>query len=147
MESKFWWIENSIPENESRSGCLRASVVAKYRNFSKMRVCVWKWFRTHAGRKDLTPGSKIVLWSICERYRAETMSSHDAYAYYAKMVGLSRNTVGACVSELVDRGILWIALENERTLVRKAKAGVRKHILLVGLGVVMIEQMHENERS
>ena len=108
---------------------------------------MWKWFRTHAGDRTLSPGSKLTLWAICERYRAETMSSHDAYAYYAKMIGLSRNSVGACVSELVDKNILWIALENERTLVRKAKAGVRKHILLVGLGVVMIEQMHENERS
>jgi hypothetical protein len=47
------------------------------------------------------------------------------------------------VDELVDAGILWIAVEGERRIVKQAKPGVRKHLLLVGLGVVMIEELSE----
>jgi hypothetical protein len=47
------------------------------------------------------------------------------------------------VDELVEAGILWIAVEGERRIVKQAKPGVRKHLLLVGLGVVMIEELSE----
>jgi len=59
------------------------------------------------------------------------------------MTGLNRRTVGRCVDELVAAGILWIAVEGERRIVKQAKPGVRKHLLLVGLGVVMVEELAE----
>ncbi len=143
MLEEYWWIENGIPKHESKSGCVRASVRAKFKSFSKMRACVWKWFRSRAGDTSLRPATKLVLWAICERHRILSCSSHDAYVYYGKMTGLNRRTVGRCVDELVDAGILWIAVEGERRIVKQAKPGVRKHLLLVGLGQVMIEELSE----
>ena len=122
---------------------VRASVLSKYKSYSKLKACVWKWFRSRAGDTSLRPATKLVLWAICERHRIDTFSSHDAYVYYGKMTGLNRRTVGRCVDELVDAGILWIAVEGERRIVKQAKPGVRKHLLLVGLGVVMVEELAE----
>ena len=143
MNDQFWWIENSIPDKESESGCVRASVLSKYKSYSKLKACVWKWFRSRAGDTSLRPATKLVLWSICERHRILSCSSHDAYVYYGKMTGLNRRTVGRCVDELVEAGILWIAVEGERRIVKRAKPGVRKHLLLVGLGQIMIEELSE----
>ena len=134
MLEEYWWIENGIPKHESKSGCVRASVRAKFKSFSKMRACVWKWFRSRAGDRTLSPACKLTLWAICERFRVETFSSHDAYSYYAKMIGMNRRSVGRAVSALAEKGLIRVALEEERKLVEKAIAGKRKHILLVGLG-------------
>lgn len=146
MDRDFWWIENGVPENERLSGCVRKSVRERYKNFSKMRQVVWKWYRSRAGDTKLSPASKLTLWAICERFRVETFSSHDAYKYYAKMTGLSNKTVGRCVSELIERGVLWCAKENERVLLKKAAPGVRKHLLLVGLGYLLVVELREVER-
>jgi hypothetical protein len=143
MDDQYWWIENSIPDKENESGCVRASVLSKYKNYSQLKSCVWKWFRSRAGDTSLRPATKLVLWSICERHRILSCSSHDAYIYYGKMTGLNRRTVGRCVDELVEAGILWIAVEGERRIVKQAKPGVRKHLLLVGLGKIMIEELSE----
>ena len=134
---EYWWIQSGVIEDEKRSGIVRASVANKM-NYSQLKQAVWKWYRKHAGRSDLTIASKLVLWAICERYRM-TYSSHDAYVYYGKMTGLTRKTVGRAVQELVDKEVIWIAKEGERTLLKKVKAGVRKHILLVGLGVMLAD--------
>jgi len=141
MLDEYWWIENGIPKHESKSGCVRASVRAKFKSFSKMRACVWKWFRSRAGDRTLSPACKLTLWAICERFRVETFSSHDAYSYYAKMTGLSSKTVGRCVSELVRAEILWIAVEGEKRILKTAKPGVRKHLLFVGLGKLLVEEL------
>ena len=84
MNDQFWWIENSIPDKENESGCVRASVLSKYKNYSQLKSCVWKWFRSRAGDTSL------------------------------------------------------------RRIVKQAKPGVHKHLLLVGLGVVMIEELPES---
>ncbi len=89
----------------------------------------------------LSPACKLTLWAICERFRIETFSSHDAYSYYAKMIGLSSKTVGRSVNELVRNKILWIAVEGEKKIVKNAVPGMRKHLLLVGLGKVMIDEL------
>lgn len=133
----YWWIQSGVIEDEKRSGIVRASVANKL-NYSQLKQTVWKWYRMHAGRSDLTIASKLVLWAICERYRM-TYSSRDAYSYYAKMTGLSRKTVGRAIQELLDKDVIWIAKEGERVLLRKITSGVRKHILLVGLGVMLAD--------
>ena len=137
MVEDYWWIQSGVIEDEKRSGIVRASVANKL-NYSQLKQTVWKWYRMHAGRSDLTIASKLVLWAICERYRM-TYSSRDAYSYYAKMTGLSRKTVGRAIQELLDKDVIWIAKEGERVLLRKITSGVRKHILLVGLGVMLAD--------
>tara|TARA_Y100001938_G_C7942470_1_gene354997 strand:+ start:45 stop:491 length:447 start_codon:yes stop_codon:yes gene_type:complete len=144
MNDQFWWIENGVPQNEGESGCVRASVRDKFKNYSKMRGCVWQWFRSRAGNKKLSPASKLCLWAVCERFRWETFSSHDAYRYYGAMTGLSAKTVGRCVTELVKDKYLWVAVEGERRLLSKAIPGVRKHLLLVGLGSIMIKELKDH---
>lgn len=133
----YWWIQSGVIEDEKRSALVRRSCVDKL-NYSQLKQTVWKWYRMHAGRSDLTIASKLVLWAICERYRM-TYSSRDAYSYYAKMTGLSRKTVGRAIQELLDKDVIWIAKEGERVLLRKITSGVRKHILLVGLGVMLAD--------
>jgi hypothetical protein len=98
-----------------------------------MRQVVWKWYRSRAGDNQLSPASKLTLWAICERFRVETFSSHDAYSYYAKMTGVNRKTAGRGVGELIDQEIIWCVLEGEQKRLRRSQAKGRKHFLLVGL--------------
>lgn len=50
------------------------------------------------------------------------------------MIGVERRTVGRAITELIEKNVLWCVLENEKRLIKKAEAGKRKHLLLVGLG-------------
>tara|TARA_Y100000361_G_C11125638_1_gene325755 strand:- start:929 stop:1099 length:171 start_codon:yes stop_codon:yes gene_type:complete len=50
------------------------------------------------------------------------------------MIGLERRTVGRAITELIEKNVLWCVLENEKRMIKKAEAGKRKHLLLVGLG-------------
>jgi DNA-binding MarR family transcriptional regulator len=68
------------------------------------------------------------------------MSCRDAFSYLAKMTGLTPKTVGKAIQSLVDKEVIWLAVEGERVLLRKARRNGRKHILLIGLGVAMVEE-------
>ena len=139
METKFWWITtDSVIEEDV--GFVAYGVAKKYKSFAKLKGVVWKWFRRQAGRTDLNAAETLVLWAICERHRAESMSCRDAFSYLAKMVGLTPKTVGKEIQSLVDKKVIWLAVEGERILLRKARRNGRKHILLIGLGVALVEE-------
>ena len=133
-QDQYWWIVNGVPENEEHSAFVHVRFVNDFRDWKKLRTHLWAWFRARAGRTDISPVETLVLWAITERFRYQTFSSHDAYSYYAKMIGMNRRSVGRAVSALAEKGLIRVALEEERKLVEKAIAGKRKHILLVGLG-------------
>jgi hypothetical protein len=62
------------------------------------------------------------------------------------MVGLSRKSVGNSVKELIRQNVIWLALEEKNKLVEKAKPGQRKHILLVGLGKLLDEDLKREKK-
>jgi hypothetical protein len=78
---------------------------------------------------------------VCERYRWQTWSSHDAISYYCKMIGVHRTSASRGMSELLEKEVLWCVLEGERKRLRKSQAGGKKHFLLVGLGAHLREQV------
>lgn len=130
----YWWIVNGVPENEEENGFIQLRFVDEYRDWRILRKHIWNIYRRHAGRKDINAAATLTLWAVCERYRHSSFSSRDAYSYYAKMIGVERRTVGRAITELIEKNVLWCVLENEKRLIKKAEAGKRKHLLLVGLG-------------
>ena len=106
----------------------------------QMRSCVWRIFRRECGREDLSVSAKLVLWAVCERYRFETFSSHDAVSYYCKMIGVSRRTAGRGMKELIEKEVLWCVLEGKEGRLRKSQASGKKHYLLVGLANEIIKE-------
>ena len=140
-QQNVWWIVAGEVEDPQHSGLVRLSVARACKdNFAQLRQRVWKWYREQAGRVELNAGAKLVLWAMVERYRYETMSSHDAVSYYARMVGMNRKSVGRAVQELIEHNIIWCVLEDEKVRLRRSKAGGRKHFLLVGLGDLLIKE-------
>jgi hypothetical protein len=71
--------------------------------------------------------ARFVGWALCERWRYETWSSHDAISYYAKMTAVNRKSVGKAIAELSDAGLIWIVLEGEPKRLRKSQSGGKKH--------------------
>jgi hypothetical protein len=130
----YWWIVNGVPEDEEDSGFIQLRFVDEFSDWRKLRKHVWNIYRRHAGRRDINAAATLTLWAVCERYRHSSFSSRDAYSYYAKMIGLERRTVGRAITELIEKNVLWCVLENEKRMIKKAEAGKRKHLLLVGLG-------------
>ena len=130
---KYWWITEENVESES--GLIEQAVWYQYKDFRKLKRVAWKWFRARAGRKDLTPASKLVLWALVERHRYNCMGVRDSLSYISKMTGLNRHTVSRCVHELAseEKNIIWIAAESEKLLMRKIKKGYKTYILFVGL--------------
>ena len=138
----MWWLVEEI-ENESASAFVQTSVAKRYRSFGETKKIVWKWYRANVGRKDLSPASKLTLWAICERHRLEPCSSHDSNRYYALMCGMSHKTVSNALIELASeqKNIVWLADEENKTLMRKSRRGIRRHILLVGLNKLLKEEL------
>jgi hypothetical protein len=135
-EKNYWWLVNT--ETDQNSGYLYHSYVSEPKDFAEVRACVWRWYRSRAGNKNLSVSAKLILWSLCERWRWETCSSHDAIDYYAKMVGLNRKTCGRAIAELIDKNIIWLVLEDKPGVrLRKSQPSGRKHFLLVGLGTLI----------
>jgi len=127
----FWWVVPvEVPELH-RSALVPLACVSD--NYMKMRSCVWKIYRRECGREDLSVSAKLLLWAICERYRFETFSSHDAVSYYCKMIGVSRRTAGRAMKELIESEVVWCVLEGVEGRLRVSQASGRKHYLLVGL--------------
>ena len=109
-------------------------------NYMKMRSCVWKIYRRECGREDLSVSAKLLLWAVCERYRFETFSSHDAVSYYCKMIGVSRRTAGRAMKELIESEVVWCVLEGVEGRLRKSQASGKKHYLLVGLACEIVRE-------
>ena len=134
----YWWVIPSEIPRLHASGLVPLACVSD--NYMKMRSCVWRIFRRACGREDLTVSAKLVLWAVCERYRFETFSSHDAVSYYCKMIGVSRRTAGRGMKELIEKEILWLVLEGKEGRLRKSQASGKKHYLLVGLAYEIIKE-------
>ena len=133
--NKYWWLTEDEIEQPRESGLVSARAWAKYKSYAKQKALVWRWFRKQIGRKDLTPACKLVLWACCERHRHFSCSVNDKFTYLALMTGLDRRSVSNAIHALAseEKNIIWIASEGERLLMRKAKRGYKKHLLLVGL--------------
>jgi hypothetical protein len=130
---EYWWVTPHEVENLGKSALVPTACVRKQENYTKMRVCAWKIFRRACGREDLNMSSKMLLWSVVERYRFETWSSHDAISYYAKMIGTNRRSAGRGMKDLIEKEILWCVLEGEKKRLRMSQPAGKKHFLLVGL--------------
>jgi hypothetical protein len=139
LGDKFWWI--TTQDNiEDDSGFVSYALARRYKSFAKLKGVVWKWFRRQAGRTDLNASETLVLWAVCERHRSECMACRDSFSYLAKMTGLTPKTVGKSVVGLIEKKVLWLAVEEERVLLKKAKRGGRKHLVLVGLNAYMVRE-------
>ena len=132
VDKEHWWI-TARAEAEGKGTLVPIALARKDNDFSRVRSIVWAWFRRECGRTELSVGAKLMLWALCERWRYETWSSHDAISYYAKMTGVNRKTAGRGVGELIDQEIIWCVLEGEQKRLRRSQAKGRKHFLLVGL--------------
>lgn len=135
---EYWWVIPSEIPRLHASGLVPLACVGD--SYMKMRSCVWRIFRRACGREDLSISAKLVLWAVCERYRFETFSSHDAVSYYCKMIGVSRRTAGRGMKELIEKEILWLVLEGKEGRLRKSQASGKKHYLLVGLANEIIKE-------
>lgn len=134
----FWWVVPIEVPNLHRSGLVPLACVSD--NYMKMRSCVWKIYRRECGREDLSVSAKLLLWAVCERYRFETFSSHDAVSYYCKMIGVSRRTAGRAMKELIESEVVWCVLEGVEGRLRKSQASGKKHYLLVGLAYEIFKE-------
>lgn len=143
MKDLKWWVV--VETVDSKSGLISVNVASKFKNYAKLKRVVWKWYRQHLGRLDIGSSEKLVLWALCERY-GKSFSSHDAISYYGLMLGLSRQTVGKNLQKLMDKNIIWCAIDgNNQVMTRKLKAGVQhKHFLLVGLNKMLVESEKPN---
>lgn len=141
-DKEYWWLTDSI-EDERTSGLVRRAFVSESKNFNNVRAEVWRYYRSWVGDKSLSVSAKLILWALCERWRWETCSSHDAIDYYAQMTGVNRKTAGRAIAELVERNIIWLVLEDERVRLKKSQTSGRKHFLLVGLSYFIRSGQHE----
>ena len=82
-DKDYWWLTDSI-EDEKSSGLVRRAFVSESKDFAFVRGEVWRWYRSCVGDKTLSVSAKLILWALCERWRWETCSSHDAIDYYAQ---------------------------------------------------------------
>ena len=135
---EYWWVIPSEVPRLHASGLVPLACVSD--NYMQMRSCVWRIFRRACGREDLSISAKLILWAVCERYRFETFSSHDAVSYYCKMIGVSRRTAGRGMKELIEKEVLWCVLEGVEGRLRKSQASGKKHYLLVGLANEIIKE-------
>ena len=135
IDKEHWWITAHTIDDLKRSGFTPLALARKREGFADARQAVWQWYRSEvAGNESLSMSARFVCWALCERWRYETWSSHDAVSYYAKMTAVNRKSVGKAIAELSEHELIWIVLEgSERVRLRKSQASGRKHFLLVGL--------------
>ena len=135
IDKAYWWITaHSESERGEKTALIPIALARKESDFSRVRQIVWHWYRSEvAGNEALSMTARFVGWALCERWRYETWSSHDAISYYAKMTGVNRKTSGRAMTELIEKEIIWCVLEGEQKRLRKSQPGGKKHFLLVGL--------------
>ena len=140
IDKAYWWITaHSESERGEKTALIPIALARKESDFGRVRGIVWAWFRRECGSTDLSPSAKLTMWAVCERWRYETWSSHDAISYYAKMTAVNRKSVGKAIAELSEAGLIWIVLEGEPKRLRKSQSGGKKHFLLVGLAELVRE--------
>ena len=105
IDREHWWITAHAQE-QGAGTLVPISLARREGDFSRVRSVVWGWFRRECGRTDLSVSAKLIMWAVCERWRYETWSSHDAISYYAKMTGVNRKTAGRAMTELIDKEII-----------------------------------------
>ena len=66
MKNLKWWVV--VETVDSKSGLISVNVASKFKNYTKLKRVVWKWYRQHLGRLDIGSSEKLVLWALCERY-------------------------------------------------------------------------------
>lgn len=143
---KFWWISPEIVPKES--AVINLAVANRFKDYGKLKACVWRWFRAQVNRKDLSTRNKLILWSLAERFRGQSFSVWDSYTYLAMTIGISRRIFSKGMGELSELGIIWIAVEGEERLAFKKlpqQKRVKKHIVLVGLNNVLFEDLNKNQ--
>ena len=64
IKREYWWVSAGEVENESESPFIAMKYNSTFRDYSKLRKQVWNWYRARAGRTDLSPVSKLLLWSV-----------------------------------------------------------------------------------
>ena len=133
VSKDHWWITAHTSERERAGVFVPLELARREGDFVRARGVVWDWYRRECGRTDLSPSAKLIMWALCERWRYETWSSHDAISYYAKMTGVNRKTSGRAMTELIDKEVVWCVLEGEKKRLKKSQPGGKKHFLLVGL--------------
>ena len=128
----MWWIDYGLQNDRKQGGCSKEL----YFELSKKnyRTKLWRWGRKQIGRKDLTGSERLAVWSLVERFRLETFSSHDAVKYYALMTGMSRNSFSKAINGLIGKGVIQLVKEEEAGKVFESlERGGKRHFLLVGL--------------
>ena len=108
IDKAYWWItahSESEREGGEKTALIPIALARKESDFSRVRQIVWHWYRSEvAGNENLSMTARFVAWSLCERWRYETWSSHDAISYYAKMTAVNRKSVGKAIAELSEAG-------------------------------------------
>ena len=128
----MWWIQYGLKNDRKQGGCSKEL----YFELTKKnyRTKLWRWGRKQIGRKELTVSERLAVWSLVERFRLETFSSHDAVKYYALMTGMSRNSFSKAINGLIGKGIIKLVKEAEEGKVFESlERGGRRHFLFVGL--------------
>lgn len=145
MNDDKWWLVVQAIKKPNESGLIPFGVAKSYKNnYSKIKKVVWRWFRLHLDRKDLSSRDKLILYALCERYSAKTFSSHDSLSYISKMLGMNRHTISKGLQHMMDVGLIWCAIDSDKKVLRSLKAGVQhKHFLFVGLGFMLGESREE----
>ena len=133
IDKAHWWI-TAHAQAEEKTALIPIALARRENDFSRVRQIVWHWYRSEvAGNEDLSMTARFIGWALCERWRYETWSSHDAISYYCKMTGVNRKTAGRGVAELIDKEVIWCVLEGKPGRLRRSQARGRKHFLLAGL--------------
>ena len=130
IDKAHWWI-TAHAQAEEKTALIPIALARKEGDFSRVRQIVWHWYRSEvAGNEELSMTARFVGWALCERWRYETWSSHDAISYYAKMTAVNRKSVGKAIAELSEAGLIWIVLEGEPKRLRKSQSGGKKHLTI-----------------
>ena len=141
----YWWVQPELPGRDS--AIINLSVAKKYKKYQELKASVWFWYRGHMARKDIGSREKLLLYGICERYRGKSLSCTDSLSYFEKFLGMNRRTISKALNTLVDKEIVWLAVEGEEpvALKRLPKKRVVKHILLVGLNATLSENLNREK--
>ena len=108
IDKNHWWITTHENPSDRAGVFIPLALARRDGDFSRVRSVVWAWFRRECGRTDLSVSAKLIMWAVCERWRYETWSSHDAISYYAKMTGVNRKTSGRAMTELIEKKLFGV---------------------------------------
>ena len=64
MKEQKWWLVVEAIDGPEESGLIAYGVAMKYKNYSKLKKVVWKWYKKHLGRTDIKGREKLVLYAL-----------------------------------------------------------------------------------